>query len=582
MSLFEDTNPRPLKELLLQIHSREAVLPDFQRDFVWDPSATQELIVSIAQNYPAGSLLRIRNTQNLFACREFQGAPALKGGKSTYLVLDGQQRLTSLYQAFYGVGDHRYFVKIGDLLEGKDFEDCLFYYRCNNKTAVAYQKLELQAKYMVMPLAVLSSGAGGFSKWAMEIAQIATKDEATKDTAFQMLQRLTEEVGKRWIQTIDDYQFPVVTLSDETSAESVCTIFETLNRTGVKLSPYELLTARFWPQNINLRAMWAKALEDHPIIEDFEVDPYYVMQAIALVARKTPSCKRKDVLELTGPEVEAAWPSVIDGLARGLTLLRERCGVIISKWLPSVQLIIPLAAILAKLGNKSGPQVGAAINKVQRWYWCSVFGQTYDQAPNTQSANDLTAVLAWINGGAEPPTVATFSMDDMVLDEITPKQRALYKGLMTLILRGGPVDFHSGDKLTGELIIEQHVDDHHVFPDNYLKKLGVDATRRSSILNRTLIDRTTNQVISDRAPSDYMADIREALGSTTDFASVLESHMLPAGSESPIWTDDFDTFVNGRRSSLFEAVASATGMPNTEGDGTRRSEMMSKPTLSVA
>jgi uncharacterized protein with ParB-like and HNH nuclease domain len=69
MSIFEDTNPRELKELLRQIEDREAVLPDFQRDFVWDASATQELICSIASNFPAGSLLRIRNTNNLFACR---------------------------------------------------------------------------------------------------------------------------------------------------------------------------------------------------------------------------------------------------------------------------------------------------------------------------------------------------------------------------------------------------------------------------------------------------------------------------------------------------------------------------------
>jgi uncharacterized protein with ParB-like and HNH nuclease domain len=79
MSLFEDTNPRELKELLGEIHSWEAALPDFQRDFVWDPKATQELILSITSNCPAGSLLRIRNAQNLFANREFQGAPKLNG-----------------------------------------------------------------------------------------------------------------------------------------------------------------------------------------------------------------------------------------------------------------------------------------------------------------------------------------------------------------------------------------------------------------------------------------------------------------------------------------------------------------------
>ncbi len=118
MSLFEDTNPRALKDLLAEIHNRTTVLPDFQRDFVWEPGATQELIVSIANNYPAGSILRVRDAKRVFAAREFEGAPALDGAKHTFLVLDGQQRLTSLYQAFYGVGEHRYYLDLGKLIDG--------------------------------------------------------------------------------------------------------------------------------------------------------------------------------------------------------------------------------------------------------------------------------------------------------------------------------------------------------------------------------------------------------------------------------------------------------------------------------
>jgi uncharacterized protein with ParB-like and HNH nuclease domain len=93
-----------VKFLLQMIHNKEMALPDFQRDFVWDPYATDELIESIISNFPAGSLLRIKNGfQLLFQPREIEGAPRLdKGAKPSYLVLDGQQRLTSLYQAFYG------------------------------------------------------------------------------------------------------------------------------------------------------------------------------------------------------------------------------------------------------------------------------------------------------------------------------------------------------------------------------------------------------------------------------------------------------------------------------------------------
>src|SRR4029434_306439 len=133
MSLFEDTNPRALKDLLGEIHSRLMVLPDFQRDFVWEPGATQELIVSIANNYPAGSLLRVRDTKRVFAARELEGAPDLDGQKHIFLVLDGQQRLTSLYQAFYGVGEHRYYLDLQKLLEDADFEEAIFHERATTK-----------------------------------------------------------------------------------------------------------------------------------------------------------------------------------------------------------------------------------------------------------------------------------------------------------------------------------------------------------------------------------------------------------------------------------------------------------------
>jgi uncharacterized protein with ParB-like and HNH nuclease domain len=136
-------------------------LPDFQRDFVWEPGATQELIVSIANNYPAGSLLRVRDAKRVFAAREFEGAPSLAGQKHTFLVLDGQQRLTSLYQAFYGVGEHRYYLDLNKLLDGGDFEEAIFHVRASTKWAKAREGFELQAKELILPLNVLKGGAVG-------------------------------------------------------------------------------------------------------------------------------------------------------------------------------------------------------------------------------------------------------------------------------------------------------------------------------------------------------------------------------------------------------------------------------------
>lgn len=116
-----------LSYLLQLIQGGDMALPDFQRDFVWDPRSTDELIESIARNFPAGSLLRIKNTEGfLFAPREFAGAPRLNGRAPSYLVLDGQQRLTSLYHAFYGAGDYRFFFDMRPVTDALDLEDRVF------------------------------------------------------------------------------------------------------------------------------------------------------------------------------------------------------------------------------------------------------------------------------------------------------------------------------------------------------------------------------------------------------------------------------------------------------------------------
>jgi hypothetical protein len=235
----------------------------------------------------------------------------------------------------------------------------------------------------------------------------------------RMLDVLTK-INEQWIKTIDDYHFPVVTLSDKTAPDALCTIFETLNRTGVKLSVFELLTARFWPQNIRLRELWDKAREEHGIIEDFDVDPYYVLQSIALASREAPSCKRNDVLNLAAADIEAWWPKVVSGLAGGLAILREDCKVMLPKWLPYQTMLVPLAAVLTKSGMPKTAEAGAQREKLKRWFWCAVFGQAYESSPNSQSAKDVGELVVWLAGGPAPETVRAMRFDPKALRDVTP------------------------------------------------------------------------------------------------------------------------------------------------------------------
>lgn len=556
MSLFEDTNPRALKDLLSEIESRMTVLPDFQRDFVWDPAATQELIVSIANNYPAGSLLRVRDRNRAFAAREFEGAPKLNGHTHTFLVLDGQQRLTSLYQAFYGAGEHLYFLDLKKLLDGADFDESIFHVRSSAKYAKDLSRFDTQAKDLILPLSILKGGSGGFLQWLLQATNPLPADQRTK-----MLDALTA-INEKWIKTIDDYHFPVVTLSDSTEPDALCTIFETLNRTGVKLSVFELLTARFWPENVNLRNLWDQAIAKWPIIREYEVDPYYFLQAISLVARQTPSCKRKDVLNLTSKDINGWWDRIVEGFAAGLRMLRDDCKVVSPKWLPYQTMVVPLAAVLAKSDAAKKPELGARREQLKRWFWCSVFGQQYETSPNSMSAKDVTELMVWFAGGKEPESIAGLKFDPTILRDVTPRQRGIYRGTICLVLgcTGGARDFHTQSVITGNLIEQEGIDDHHIFPAAYLEKVkGIkESKRRDCVLNRTLIDRTTNQMISDRAPSDYLNEIRKT--PNFPFESVLSSHLLPTDSNSPLISDNFEEFLAWREQEIWKQIKLLTGL----------------------
>jgi hypothetical protein len=148
------------------------------------------------------------------------------------------------------------------------------------------------------------------------------------------------------------------------------------------------------------------------------------------------------------------------------------------------------------------------------------------------------------------------------LRDVTPRQRSVYRGTICLILGSGTGarDFHTQAAITGKLMSEQGIDDHHVFPSHYLESTkNIKSSRlRDCVLNRTLIDRTTNQMIGARAPSDYLSEIRNTPG--FPFDSVLQSHCLPTGADSPFWTDDYEVYLSWRETALWNEIKRTTGV----------------------
>ena len=565
----------PVAYLLQMIHNRTMALPDFQRDFVWDPSMTDELIESIINNYPAGTLLRVQNGKELlFQPRAFQGAPALDGGRPAYLILDGQQRLTSLYQAFYGAGQHLFFLDLGALEKGLDLEDANMYERAD-KAAKALNRIEEQAQSLIFPMGRLFA-AGGFDGWVHDV--LRQRGGSAEDLLD--LQGRLAGLRQRWIKPIEDYDFPMVTLSESTDGAAVCTIFETLNRTGVKLGVFDLLTARFWPKSVNLRSLWEAARAKHPILDEFQIDPYYVLQVVNLLEpgidhdgkERAASIKRGAILGQTADQAEKGWHRAVAGLAEVLQILREDCGIVVPKWLPYATMLIPAAAAWADQKHSAhAAVVGGNRGKLRQWFWCASLGQRYDTAPNTQAAKDYVELRRWMAAPEAPPpeVVSAFSFDAAVLRTTTVRQRALYRGLMALSLRRSPLDFHKRGSISKQLFSdpENPVDDHHVFPQGYLPS-GVSPLLRDSILNRTLIDKITNIRIGKRAPSDYLNEIQVAWGGQGALAELLASHMLPSDPTGPLLKNDFDAFLTWREARLAGEIEVVTGnQPRTSSDG---------------
>jgi hypothetical protein len=437
------------------------------------------------------------------------------------------------------------------MMKEHEFEDCIFHLRANHKNAKKYESQDVQLKELILPLEIIKDGGGGYNQWVRNISRSAADEKERirlEDSLYSV---------DHWVQAIDDYKFPVVTLSDSTSAEAVCTIFETLNRTGVKLSPFELLTARFWHQNLNLRERWADALESHPVIEDFEIDPYYVLQIISLISKDKPSIKRSDVMNLDKEIVEKHWDEAIGGLQKAMSHLKNQCGVLITKLLPYATIVIPLAGMFARIDALKGPKIGAAKDKIEKWYWCAVFGQKYESSPNSQAALDYQEVLRWIDGEKHPEAVESFQFDPDSLISTTPRQRAVYRGVLGLVMKNHARDFHSHSILSAEVIRQYEVDDHHIFPNKYLERQGVESKRRDCVLNHTFIDRKTNIRIKDRPPSDYMQEILDERGDEK-FGELLASHYLPAQKEKYFLEDDYEGFLKWRQEKIWQEIQKLT------------------------
>jgi hypothetical protein len=167
-------------------------------------------------------------------------------------------------------------------------------------------------------------------------------------------------------------------------------------------------------------------------------------------------------------------------------------------------------------------------------------------------------LLRWLDEDVVPEAVANFRLADLNIRGIERRRNAAYRAVICLTIVNGAHDFHTGNRLTEAFLKDQsrRIEDHHLFPSGFLKTR--DRKPVNSILNRCLIDHTSNRNIQAKAPSSYLEEMRDHLGADT-LEAVLASHLIPYSGPGSIGDDDIDTFMDARERLLLGAVAGVTG-----------------------
>jgi hypothetical protein len=551
--------------LLQSIDNGSLAIPDFQRDFVWDIKATQELLRSVMSRFPIGTLLFWAQGPETdgFAAREIEGAPKLPENiQPSTLILDGQQRLTALYRVLTGKGEHRWFVQpklfideTGKLRSATDvnFEDAIVSYYADQQ---GIHDQDYQFANAIFPLADLHS----FETWLDRYARKTAADDSDEERIKAQFRAVREQ----FLRPLSTYGLPVVKLEASTPLEAVCNIFETLNSTGKPLGAFDLVTARLFPKGVKLRDLWDEAIDNYPSLKAFNVDQYSVLQALSLIA--VDSAQRSNVLkDITAQHVRDHWQAVISAFADVIDEFAQY-GVITRKYLPYGMLLVTSSAVWPKINNLRALEKGKARERLSQYFWCTTFMSNFDQGANSQAGADYIKLKQWVidGSGTAPEAIKDFYLTESLIMAAGVRRKALHAGIMALTIEAGAKDFYNGQKITTSRISEGKIDSHHIFPRAYL-----NAPESELILNRALIDSETNKIIGKNPPSVYLEKM-ETVYEADRISNVFTSHAIEFDPGAGMRNNDYQSFLRQRLSAVTGMIESVTRLPvvkDLSGDG---------------
>lgn len=577
-----DSTKTSLKGLLEDVRTGNLQLPNFQRNWGWNDDRIRSLLESIAMNHPIGAAMFLETGgAYMFEFRAFDGVKQseIAGKNPTLLALDGQQRLTSAFQACLSdepvkiasdkrIQYRRYFFDIGKAviastplseaiiavstdaagkpLKGDDFSDP--YYQYENgyfPTNKIFNSEEWEE--------------GHSEHWD-------SREPSDRNTALTNMRDFRKAV----VKAFEVCMLPIIVLKRGIDAGGICLVYEKLNSKGMNLDAFDLLIAHYAALGYNLRTDWFGDGKSTGLAEQLDekskgllkgLTPKQFMQGISMLSGASNGLNllrtsKTDIMQLPLAEYAKYKYSMMKGYEEAAKFM-QREKVLTRKLTPSFSVITALATILAHLESKTDNHVTRG--KLKQWFWCVVYSNYYGIGTDNALATDVPAVIRWLlNSDKQPRSV---SETDVLQRKIalTSKRTSslIHNAIATSIMRSNAIDFGTGEPIVVHHYTDEGYDIHHIFPLKWCKENNIPLDQAESIVNKTPMSMRTNRQIGGRSPSEYLSAIEQR---SKISVPILDSYIRSHGIDpDALRRNDFQTFFEKRLEYLSSLVSNDIG-----------------------
>jgi len=510
MAKLERTD-KPVSVLLEELGEGALGLPEIQRSYVWNRPQARDLVDSLYREYPSGLIL-LWKPKELPELRDTSLGENSKKAPD-FLILDGQQRLTSLMKVFSGEIDVYFNV------EEESFQ-------------IYSRKLKANPLWISVKEVINNS--------AVEVWDELEKKLDDKEKAKEYLKRLSR------LEKIKEYRYPVMIIHTD-DYEEITESFIRVNSRGTRLREAELAMAQLafhWPGA--LVKEFESALDDYEQA-NYDLEARFLMRCFVAVGTNQSRFRYLSALWKKSPtELEDIWKRTKKAVDHTINFLRNNAGIESSDWIPSINALVPLVVYFSK---KQGHVTDDEVKGLLFWFFEATMHGRFTGSPETKIDQDLKAVES-----ADPinSMVANLRRDVPSFD-ITPEmiegkyQRHSFLLLIFAITRKkNAKDWFTGTVLSSTNVGPEHkLELHHIFPKAILKKSGDFKTHEmDDIANIAFLSQKANRTILKSKPKDYLTNIE---------VDRLRAQAVPL--DTDLWiVDRFRDFLVARRKLITEAI----------------------------